>query len=185
VLGLEVLQVPARVEETAQPGETAAEQVVRLAGEKALQVHRQRPDGLVLAADTLVVASADGGERRLGKPVDRQEARAMLHLLSGREHQVLTGVALCRPDGRVVTELGITLVAFAPLPARLIDWYIATREPYDKAGGYAAQGKAALFIERLEGSWTNVVGLPLERLPALFAAAGIDIADLLGAPGGS
>ncbi|HEX8634765.1 MAG TPA: Maf family protein [Pyrinomonadaceae bacterium] len=148
----------ANVDETARDGEEVIEYVERLACEKAEAVAEGRASGLVLGADTVVAV----GGRMLGKPVDAEDARRMLRLLGGRWHEVLTGVALVRAEtGDVLVAHELTRVRFAPLTDEEIDWYVATNEPADKAGAYAVQGRAALFIEEIEGDYWNVVGLPV------------------------
>ena len=124
----------------------------------------------VLAADTSVVV--DG--RVLGKPQDAAGARAMLGWLSGREHEVLTAVALAR-GGIVRTRLSSSRVRFRQLRAAEIDAYWATGEPLDKAGGYAIQGYGAAFVQRIEGSYSGVVGLPLFETAELLAEAGVPV----------
>ena len=161
-LGLHFTVRPADIDETHQDGEPPAAYVERLARAKAAAV----PGELVLAADTTVAV----GPQILGKPVDAADARRMLGLLSGREHQVFTGIAT-RSHSRVVQ----TRVWFKRLTQAEIEWYVNTPEPYDKAGGYAVQGLAAAFIERLDGSPTNVIGLPLPETLELLAQAGLDL----------
>ena len=166
-LGLEPRVRPVDLDETPLAAEPAAAYVRRLALEKARA--RSEPGELILAADTVV--SVDG--ELLGKPVDTADARSMLQRLSGRGHEVLTGVAVYDPDrGRLDAEVESTQVHFAELTEAEIDWYIASGEPMDKAGAYAVQGLAALFVLRLEGNYSNVVGLPLPTVYRLLAAAG-------------
>lgn len=172
----------ADIDETLHAGEPPEAAVRRLAEAKGLAVHRRNPQELVLAADTLVVLDRPDGAFPLGKPRDSAAAAAMLHELSGLGHRVLTGVSLHSPRGAVVLDVAETRVQFATLTEGLIQWYLRTGEAFDKAGAYGVQGAAAVFIERIEGSWTNVAGLPLERLPALFAAAGYDLTEFLGRP---
>lgn len=151
-LGVPFRVVAPDLDESARPGETALALVRRLAAEKAAVV-----DGpLVLAADTVV--ELDG--ELLGKPTDADEARAMLRRLSGRTHHVHTGVA-ARAGERAETATVTTAVRFAPLTTPAVDWYVATGEPFDKAGAYALQGAGGVFVESVEGSVSNVVGLPL------------------------
>jgi septum formation protein len=158
---------PADVDESAGPAEPAEDYVLRVAGEKAQAVLRRCPDCTVLAADTTVVV--DG--IMLGKPADDEHARQMLARLSGRAHRVLTGVALAG-GGREVRALASTLVRFAVLTPEEIDWYVASGEPRDKAGAYGVQGLASRFVEGIEGSYTNVVGLPVALVHALLAQSG-------------
>ncbi|MGE3841312.1 MAG: nucleoside triphosphate pyrophosphatase [Vicinamibacterales bacterium] len=147
------------VDETPRSGEDPEQYVVRLASEKARAVARRNPGNLVLAADTTVVI--DG--HILGKPANDAEATSMLQLLSGRAHRVLTGVALVRVLDEMV-ELESTEVRFLRLSTAEIDWYVRTGEPFGKAGGYAIQGLGSRFIDRIDGSYTNVVGLPVSRV---------------------
>ncbi|MBQ8150638.1 MAG: septum formation protein Maf [Clostridia bacterium] len=139
-------------------------QVLELSRRKCLDVAQRYPDRLVLAADTLVCA----GDQVLGKPADEEDALRMLRLLSGREHQVHTGVCIRCPDGRIINRAATTQVTFLPVGDGLLRRYIATGEPMDKAGAYAIQGRAGAFISRIEGSPTNVIGLPLEMLTEIF-----------------
>ena len=150
--------VAANVDETARAGEEVSEYVERLACEKAEAVAEGRASGLVLGADTVVAV----GGQVLGKPTDAEDARRMLRLLRGRWHDVLTGVALVRAETRdVLVAHELTRVRFAPMTDEEIVWYAATGEPSDKAGAYGVQGRAALFIEEIEGDYWNVVGLPV------------------------
>src|SRR5947209_16210143 len=149
---------PAGVDETRRAGEAPEEFVRRLAREKAEAVASQRLFGLVLGADTTVVV---GGEI-LEKPRDEEDARRMLRLLSGRWHEVLTGVALVRAEsGRAAVGVERTRVRFAEMSVEEVAWHVETGEVLDKAGAYAVQGRAALFIEGIEGDYWNVVGLPV------------------------
>ncbi|MHB1159154.1 MAG: Maf family protein [Chloroflexota bacterium] len=169
--GLEFEISPSDVEERLSETLSPAEAAETLALEKARWVAAQRSEGLVIGADTVVVV----GGQILGKPVGAEDARAMLRLLSGREHQVITGIAVvdagsgwCRSDS--VT----TAVSFAPLSQEIIDRYVATGEPLDKAGAYAIQGFGALLIEGIRGCYNNVVGLPLRRLAEMLGEFGYD-----------
>jgi len=158
----------AAVDETLRPGETPADAVRRLAREKARAV-TANPDEVVLAADTLV--TIDGVA--LGKPEDAGAAAAMLARLSGRAHDVLTGVA-CRQGDAIVTDVVRTTVWMAALDGATLDWYVASGEPLDKAGAYGIQGLASRFVTRIDGSYSNVVGLPIATVAALLRAqAGI------------
>ena len=147
--------VAANVDESIRPGESASAYVRRLAGEKSAAV-AARQDVLVLAADTAVVVDGD----ILGKPRDDEEAAAMLRRLSGRRHEVLTGISL-RQNSREVGRVETTAVFFSPLSEDDVTWYVASGEGRDKAGAYAIQGLASRFIPRIEGSYSNVVGLPV------------------------
>jgi septum formation protein len=149
---------PAGVDETRRACEVPEDFVRRLAREKAEAVARTRLFGLVLGADTTVVV----GEEVLEKPRDEMDARRMLRLLSGRWHEVLTGVALVKAEsGSALVGVERTRVRFAEMSEREIAWHVETGDVLDKAGAYAVQGRAALFIERIEGDYWNVVGLPV------------------------
>ena len=160
--------------EEAKEGE-AAELVLTNALLKARAV-AQEAELPVLGADTVVAQ----GARIFGKPADAAAAREMLAALSGRAHEVLTGVAWVRA-GQEFSAVVRTRVFFAPLSEAAIARYVETGEPLDKAGAYAVQGRAALFVERLEGSYSNVVGLPLYETAALAEKAGVDLYDASGA----
>lgn len=149
------------IDESRHEGEGAVAYVERLAGEKAEAAAPRTRDGLlVLGADTVVVVD----EEILGKPRHEEDARRMLRRLSGRWHAVLTGVALVRAGAtaRRVVAHEKSRVRFAQMSEAEIDWYVATGEPLDKAGAYAIQGRAALFIEEISGDYWNVVGLPIQ-----------------------
>ena len=174
-LGVRFQVRPVDLDESPLPGEPPRDYVLRLAVEKAGA--RVEPGELVLAADTTVVVDGE----ILGKPLDDGDARRMLRLLAGREHSVLTGIALQGASGKAA-EVDETLVRFAPLSEAEIDWYVATGEPRDKAGAYAIQGLASLFVEAVEGSWSNVVGLPIPRTYRLFARLGYDLKAFRSSP---
>jgi septum formation protein len=159
--------VPADVEESAHPGEEPAPYVLRVAMAKAGYVARSVAAGsaVILAADTVVVAAG----RMMGKPADDQDAERMLRQLSGAIHEVLTAVVLV-DNGRTSSEVVTTRVHFVPLSEADIHWYIATGEPEGKAGAYAIQGRAARFIDWIEGSWSNVVGLPIASVSRLLGS---------------
>jgi len=154
--GIEFDVLPADVDETPRPGEQPAAYVRRLAEEKACAVATTARNYPVLAADTTVVA--DG--HILGKPVDDEDARRMLRMLSGERHEVITGVALVH-RGEMHAHVESTSVEFTEMTDDEIAWYVATGEPRDKAGAYAIQGYASRFIARIDGSYSNVVGLPI------------------------
>ena len=148
----------AGVDETRLAGEGPEDFVSRLARAKAEAVAQSRLFGLVLGADTTVLVDGE----ILEKPRDQEDARRMLRALSGRWHEVLTGVALVRAEtGRAVTGLERTRVRFAETSDEEIDWHVRTGDVLDKAGAYAIQGRAALFIEAIDGDYWNVVGLPV------------------------
>ncbi len=160
--------VPADVDESTRAGESAQAYVRRLAEEKAVAIHRGEAAAFVLAADTSVVL----GERILGKPVDDADACAMLELLSGTTHVVMTGVAVVTPTGATHAAVETTRVTFRPVPRSELEAYVASGEGRDKAGSYASQAGGAAFISRLEGCPTNVIGLPLVKTRELLLSAG-------------
>lgn len=158
---------PPDVDETIGPQEPGEAAASRLAAEKAAEVATRHPGRWVLAADTLVLLE----ERVLGKPTDALAAARMLRLLAGREHEVVTAVRL-RRDGDPGRESVVkSRVLIAPLSEEEIGWYVATREPMDKAGAYAVQGLGARFIESVHGSYTNVMGLPAREVYRLMRDA--------------
>ena len=167
-VGVPFRVIPSGVDETPRRGEPPSRFVRRAALDKAESVASLHPSSFVLSADTIVVA--DG--RILGKPSDRAEARRMLSRLAGREHKVYTAVCLLA-DGHGYRDLGteVTRVRFRPLTAAEIAAYARTGECDDKAGAYAAQGAGMLLIDRVVGSFTNVVGLPMTRVVAMLARA--------------
>lgn len=151
--------IASNVDETRAPSEDAVIYVERLAREKAQTVAARVSDGLVLGGDTVVVID----DEILGQPRNAEDARRMLQLLSGKWHEVVTGVALV-PAGQLSqaqVDHEITRVRFAELSDEEMEWYVATGEPMDKAGAYGIQGRAGLFIEEIEGDYLNIVGLPL------------------------
>ncbi len=175
-LGIASRREPAEVDERAWPDETPSGLTVRLAAAKAAAVasllHARGIAALVLAADTIVTIDAV----ILGKPTDDTDAFAMLQRLAGRRHEVITACRLVRTDdGRAAAAVSVSGVRFAPWNEKLARWYVQTGEPMDKAGGYGIQGLGVLLSEGIEGSWSNVVGLPLEALPALFRDVGDDL----------
>lgn len=159
----------ADVDEDVRPGETPAEYVLRVATDKARAIHRQCPDHFVLGCDTTVVLD----EQILGKPASDAEAGTMLRALSGRAHQVLSAVCLSRPDGQMDSVVSRTAVIFAPLPEAWVQHYIASGQGRDKAGAYGIQNEAGLWISRIEGSYSGVVGLPLFETAELLRGAGL------------
>jgi septum formation protein len=155
------------VDETPGPTETPVALAVRLARAKAEVVAARHPDRLVLAADTVVVLEG----ALLGKPDGPADAEAMLARLAGREHEVVTAVALAAA-GRVTQRVDRTRVRFRPLDADTIRRYVATGEPLDKAGAYGLQGYGAVLVERIEGDCFGVIGLPVRLVAELLAEAG-------------
>jgi len=157
-IGVEYELAPSHVQERSHAGEAPPDYITRLARAKVIAVARKRESGLVIGADTIVVL--DG--RVLGKPEDAQDAERMLRQLSGRWHAVMTGVALYDiASRREVADYDKTLVRFAQLTDKEIEWYIKTGEPLDKAGAYGIQGLGGMFVEEIAGNYFNVVGLPI------------------------
>jgi septum formation protein len=172
LIGIKYISQAMDIDETVKEDEAPADYVLRLAREKALAGLNQFSDKVVLAADTTVVI--DG--KILGKPENEQDAAQMLRALSGSRHQVLTAIACARREHdavQVEADVVVTDVCFASLSEQQIEAYIRTGEPMDKAGAYGIQGKAALFVERIEGSYSNVVGLPLAETGKLLERFGI------------
>ncbi|NHM26306.1 septum formation inhibitor Maf [Desulfofundulus sp. TPOSR] len=170
-LGLPFTVVVPEVEEEVQEGLPPHQLVETLALRKAGAVAPSISKGLVVAADTVVVWQG----KVLGKPADAREAAEMLGLLAGNEHEVFTGVAVMeKPSGRRVVTHERTRVRFRPLTTEEIARYVATGEPLDKAGAYAAQGLGAIFIAGIRGCYFNVVGLPLARLAQVLKEFGVD-----------
>ena len=161
------------VDERFRPGERPEDAVARLAEAKARAAAPAHPEAVVLGADTTVVVRGQA----LAKPADAEDAARMLRLLSGGTHEVLTGICLAW-QGRCRLHVEPTRVRMAQLEESEIAWYVATGEPFDKAGGYAAQGLASRFIEGIDGSYSNVVGLPVSRVYALLKELGCDILGL-------
>ncbi len=160
-LGLDFEVIPSKIEEESIPHESPQEHVLRLAQSKALEVGSQFPEAWVIGADTIVYVEG----LILGKPKDRQEALKMLRLLSGKEHRVFTGLSVCHlRKGKAARESVETVVKMKELDPIEMDWYIGTGEPLDKAGGYGIQGIGSYMIESINGSYTNVVGLPVCEL---------------------
>lgn len=161
--------MPSDIEEIFQQDLSPEDNALNLARDKATWVARKQPGHWVIGADTVVVL----GEDILGKPAGPEEARRMLKRLSGRTHRVITAVALVNETAWADTAE--SQVRIKPLTDEQIDAYIATEEPLDKAGAYAIQGRGSFLVESYEGSYTNIVGLPLETLRALMNQAGLGI----------
>ena len=157
------------IDESPLAGEGAVAYVTRLASAKAAAV-ATAPDDLVIAADTTV----DLDSQILGKPDDDGEASSMLRRLSGRTHRVHTGVSVCR-NGLELVEACTTLVTFGVLDEATIQWYVSTGEPVGKAGAYALQGAGAVLVSRVEGSVSNVIGLPMHIVVDLAARSGVEL----------
>jgi septum formation protein len=160
-LGLSFAAIPSGADETFRPGETPLRHVKRISRAKALAVAADHPAAWVLGADTIVVI--DG--KVLGKPQDREDARNMLRLLSGREHSVYTGFTVIKKTASVLCRKAVrSTVVFREIAEDELEWYINSDEPYDKAGGYAVQEKGGLFACRIRGSYSNVIGLPVSEV---------------------
>ena len=161
--------IPSTVEEVFAQVESPREHVIRLAEAKALDVANRFPENWVIGADTIVYV--DG--IILGKPKSREEALEMLRLISGKEHRVLTGVSVRHfKKGKSECETVETAVRVKTLSQAEMDWYVRTGEPFDKAGGYGIQGIGSFMIESINGSYTNVVGLPLCELIQMLIRLG-------------
>jgi septum formation protein len=170
-IGLEFEVRASAVEEVPRPGEEVHAYVTRLSREKAAEIAAGNRDAWVIGADTVVYIDDD----LLEKPADKADAVRMLGRICGRTHTVFTGLTLMN-QARGYSESTVTESAVTMLPLRReeIEWYVETGEPMDKAGAYAVQGVGAMFIERIDGSYTNVVGLPLSTLFLMMRRAGID-----------
>lgn len=175
-LGLDFIIRPAAIEEIPRAGESPEDFALRAACEKAEELARETVLP-ILGSDTVVAVDGE----ILGKPRDRSHAGEMLRRLSGRSHRVHTSLALVE-GGRTYRILDTTVVDFLPISDQLIDWYISTGEPMDKAGAYAVQGAGGLFVSSIEGAPQTVIGLPIHRLPELFLLAGLDFSDFLRHP---
>jgi len=165
-IGVSFTVIVTDIDETPLPGEEHRAYTLRLAEAKALAVLRQHPDAIVIGADTIVTID----DELLGKPCDTTDAERMLQQLAGRTHQVTTGVAVVT-HADSLKQTVTTNVTFSPMTLAEIRSYVASGEPMDKAGAYAIQGRAAQWIPRIEGDYSNVVGLPLATLSTLLQQA--------------
>lgn len=157
-VGLRFKIIPAHVNEDYLAGESPREHVKRLSNDKAMAIAEKHKNAWVLGADTIVVIDS----MILGKPKSKTQAKSMLERLSGREHKVFTGFTIARIESAICkTRVIQSAVRFKTISPEEMNWYIHCDEPYDKAGGYAIQGKGAYFIRSIRGSYTNVIGLPL------------------------
>jgi len=157
-VGLKFKTIPAHVNENYLAGESPRQHVKRLSSDKAIVIAKKYPKAWVLGADTIVVI--DG--LILGKPKNKNQALEMLRKLSGREHKVFTGFTIAHAVARIYqTKVIQSTVQFKKISSKEMKWYVSCDEPYDKAGGYAVQGKGACFIQSIRGSYTNVIGLPI------------------------
>lgn len=163
-LGFEFEILPSDVDESEVPWSDPVESAKLLAEIKGIDAQKTRPRKTIIAADTIVLCEG----QVMGKPPGPGEAREMLESLSGKMHEVVTGIALIAPPNLRIIEAETTKVFFRELSSREISLYIETREPFDKAGAYAIQGYASAFIDRIEGCYFNVVGLPVARLFSMF-----------------
>jgi septum formation protein len=162
--------VPSDMDESIHPAEAPEATVVRLAREKAVAVQERYPTACIIGADTLVVCESEF----LGKPASHEEARNMLRRLSGKTHQVLTGVCLLHQK-TMLAECATTHVTFCQLSEQEIENYLRSGEPFDKAGAYATQGIGARFVERIDGCHFNVVGLPVSMLYQMMKRLKADV----------
>lgn len=173
-IGLGFTAVPTDIDESVRGREHPVAYVRRLAIAKA-EAAPAEPADVVIAADTTV--DVDG--RILAKPDDEADARRMLELMSGRTHRVHTGLAV-RSGGRTVAAVATTRVTLTAITDDLMDWYIGTGEPMGKAGAYAIQGEAAVLVDEVQGSITNVIGLPMALLDELMTSIGLSLAEMVG-----
>lgn len=172
LLGLEYSIVPSKVKETILPGELPEVACQRLALDKAIKGASRIDKGIVLGCDTVVVLDTEF----LGKPKNGEEASLMLKKLSGKRHRVLTGLAILDKEAsQIMTDYEETFVYFRELEEEEIENYVRSGEPLGKAGAYAIQGRAAIFVQKIEGCFYNVVGLPLYRLHMLLKKIGIKV----------
>jgi len=168
-MGLDFEVIPSKVVEGFVQAESPRDHVIRLAEAKAGEVAGKYPDRWVVAADTIVCINGS----ILGKPKGREEAVEMLRRLSDQEHRVWTGFSVCHSEKRESDkEVVQTAVKMKPLTSAEIEWYVHTGEPFDKAGGYAIQGIGSFMVESIQGSYTNVVGLPLCELIQMLTRLG-------------
>jgi len=177
-IGIKPLVVPSRLDEDKAAEEVLdpSEMVMTLAARKVHAVAQTYSGNFVLGADTVVVL----GDEILGKPCNEEEASIMLRKLSGKTHRVYTGVALYQPEKRTIARgFDSTSVTMRELDSREIAWYVKTGEPMDKAGSYALQGIGAIFVTRIEGDWTSVVGLPLPKVYEMLKEAGFWLEHVL------
>jgi septum formation protein len=168
LIGIPHVVSPSNIDESMRPRETPSGHARRLAREKASTVAKRHPDAIVIAADTIVVVK----DKVMGKPADIADARRMLSMLSGREHTVITAVAVARGSA-LRSAVEEVRVRFRRVSPGEIDEYIATGEPMDKAGAYGIQGFGATIVERVEGDYFAVMGLPLARLVGLLRSVGV------------
>ncbi len=168
-MGWDFKTIPSGIDEEFLEGESPRRHVLRLSREKTVIVSRENPDAWVLGADTEVIID----DEVLGKPETPEEARAMLKKLSGRMHRVITGFSIAKESTGVnIDNIIESQVFFKEISDDEMEWYIKTGEPYDKAGGYAVQGRGAVFVKEIRGSYTNVIGLPLCEVVSALKSVG-------------
>jgi septum formation protein len=171
-IGLDFKVIPSDIDEKPIEGESPLDHAIRLSREKTLAVSLENPGAWVLGADTIVVID----EEILGKPRTPEEAKAMLLRLSGRRHKVITGFSIAKGRAESIVSGSVeSFVVFRKVAEDEANWYVKSREPYDKSGGYAVQGKSALFIREVHGSYTNVIGLPVCEVVEALKDAGFAI----------
>ena len=160
--------VPAKIDEIPEKNEKPRDFVLRMSKEKALDVSKNFPNSFILSGDTIVAC----GRRIIGKPSDRDNAKQILSLLSGRRHQVLSAITLIKPDKNEVSKIVITRVKFSRLNQNALNAYLDTNEWKGKAGGYAIQGSASSFIPWINGSYSSVMGFPMNEVNNLLNSSG-------------
>lgn len=173
LIGFDFTTVDINVDETISPGIHPENAALEIAKKKARAAFEIKKDTIIISADTIVILS-DGTV--LGKPQDSRDAARMLSKMQGASHTVITAVALLNgPEDKIVAAYDKALVIFLPMNSSEIDWYISTGEPMDKAGAYGLQEKGMLFVQKIEGSPSAVIGMPVHLLFQLFKKAGLDI----------
>lgn len=170
-LGMDFEVSPSKVDEITDPEQSPEQNATNIARDKARWVARQNPGSYVLGADTMVVLD----QEIIGQPTDEEDAYRILSKLAGKQHRVITGVVLITPKTEEYETAVISRVTLKSISENEIRSYIATKEPLDKAGAYAIQGEGSFLVESWEGSWSNIVGLPLEALTDLFEQAGFPV----------
>lgn len=170
-LGLEFEVSPSKVDEITDPEQSPEQNATNIARDKARWVARQNPGCYVLGADTMVVLD----QEIIGQPTDEEDACRILSKLAGKQHRVITGVVLITPETKEYETAVVSTVSIKTVSENEIRSYIATGEPLDKAGAYAIQGEGSFLVESWEGSYSNIVGLPLEALANLIEQAGLPI----------
>lgn len=170
-LGLEFEVIPSKMEEIIDPEQSPEQNATNIARDKARWVARHNPGHYVLGADTMVVLD----QEILGQPADEEDACRILSKLAGKQHRVITGVALITPEAKEYETAEVSTVSIKSVSESDIRSYVATGEPLDKAGAYAIQGEGSFLVESREGSWSNIVGLPLEALTVLFQKSGFPV----------